>query len=60
MLVRLRRPGGLEVTLRVRDEHLQAVLDRAWREFGDPGKVEQIPAPRIEPKPEPIRRRRWA
>jgi len=35
-LVRIRRPGGREILLRVPEEHLQRVMDLANGEFGDP------------------------
>ena len=34
MLIRVRRPNGVEVTLRVPGEHWQRVLEMANREFG--------------------------
>lgn len=48
----MHRPGKFIAVLDVPDEHLQAALDAAWRHFGDPSKVERIPAPKaVKPAP---------
>lgn len=49
ILVRLRRPDGRSVVVRVPGEHLQRVMDLACGEFGDPSIVlGPIPAPRVK------------
>lgn len=50
ILIRVRRPGKEEHLIQAPDDRLQDVLDRAWREFGDPAKCIGGPNPAEESK----------
>lgn len=41
ILIRVTRPDGISVVLHIpKEERLQEVLDRAWKEFGQPPSAE--------------------
>lgn len=49
VLVRLRRPDGVETLVRVPGEHEQRVWDLACGHFGDPSIIHgDIPPPRVK------------
>lgn len=47
LLVRVRRPNGREVYLRVPYDHLERVMDLAAGEFGDPSII--LGGPKLRP-----------